>query len=530
MLELLKFYLLKKKYTIPVLALSCGLVLFIIGFSIYFNALYTRFQLDDERMILQEIPNVSTLTPAEFLATWRNRSVTAVTFALNYELFGVDTVSFHIVNVLIHCISAVFVFRLSYLVLGLAAKTDTTLEKQKFWLSFFAALLFLVHPLQTSAVTYISQRLASLVTLFYLASCIFFIEFRLSVAARASLPRLVLYGCCFFCSMVLAFLSKETSFTIPVLIIFIELLFFSTFPTTWSSLYGAIKKNRYQIMLYLSMVLFMIQYNWSRMLYYLNIEHHNLYGETIRSAEYWYTQQFVLLKYLQLVFFPVRQSLEHYIPVSYSFFDTRTLLSFLGLCLLLILAAVSFRKQKVVSFVIGWFFITVAVESSFLPLPDVSFEHRMYLPLAGVSLGVIWLLYTILQRKIFRTAIIIAVLCYWFSYLTIERNRAWFSPLTIWYDVLEKNPKSVRAHQNLAVYYTRNGANWLAEEELQAAIALYPTILYSRVKLVEHYILSDRYPEAVEQARIAVSLDPGSEQAQQLYEEVQAQAVAAQNK
>ena len=98
------------------------------------------------------------------------------------------------------------------------------------------------------------------------------------------------------------------------------------------------------------------------------------------------TQFRVIVNYLQLLAFPTGLNLDHDIRPSEQLFDAGTLLSLVFLLALLALAIYVFPKNRFISFGIFWFFLTLAVESSIIPISDLMFEHRTYLPSFGFFL------------------------------------------------------------------------------------------------------------------------------------------------
>ena len=108
--------------------------------------------------------------------------------------------------------------------------------------------------------------------------------------------------------------------------------------------------------------------------------------QTISRGHYLLTQFRVLTTYLRLLFVPLNQNLDYDYPISLTLFHIPTLLSFLLLLLILTAGVVLFRRYRLVSFCIFFFFLTLSVESSIIPIRDVIFEHRLYLPMAGYTL------------------------------------------------------------------------------------------------------------------------------------------------
>jgi len=149
------------------------LIIFIgLGIAIYSNAFHSEWHFDDLGYILHnsDIRNI-----ADIKAIWTAypnsaRFVPYYTFALNYHFHQYDVFGYHVVNVMIHLITALLVWWMATLILATPRLHATEVGQNQKGIAFFAALIFLVHPIQIQAVTYITQRFASLATLFYVLS------------------------------------------------------------------------------------------------------------------------------------------------------------------------------------------------------------------------------------------------------------------------------------------------------------------------------------------------------------------------
>lgn len=98
-----------------------------------------------------------------------------LTFAANYHVHGLDVTGYHIVNILIHSFTTIIVFNISKVILRTTPIATYVGEREIIWFPLVVALLFALNPIQTQAVTYIVQRLASLAALFFLLSTLAYI-------------------------------------------------------------------------------------------------------------------------------------------------------------------------------------------------------------------------------------------------------------------------------------------------------------------------------------------------------------------
>jgi tetratricopeptide (TPR) repeat protein len=183
----------------------------------------------------------------------------------------------------------------------------------------------------------------------------------------------------------------------------------------------------------------------------------------------------VIIKYIQLLLLPINLHLDYDYPISDTFFEIGTLLSFLVLLSLVVLAIFSFKKYRIISFGIFWFFLTLSIESSFIPITDVIFEHRTYLPSFGFFLILTSGIYLLLWNKYKYFAIFIFVIIIASdSYLTYERNNVWKDEFSLWNDNAEKTPNLPRALVNRGVAYGNLGQWDKAIADYSKAIGINP--------------------------------------------------------
>jgi hypothetical protein len=156
----------------------------------YSNTFRVPFQFDDKPVIVEN-PIIKDLryfaTPSEAKVftehfgyhTFRSRYIGYLTFALNYRLHGLDVRGYHILNLLIHISTAVLVYFLIILTFQTPFLRESQMRESCRYIALFASLLFACHPVQTEAVTYIWQRVASLAAMFYVLSIVMYIKARL---------------------------------------------------------------------------------------------------------------------------------------------------------------------------------------------------------------------------------------------------------------------------------------------------------------------------------------------------------------
>ncbi len=476
-------------------------IIILLGIIIYSNSFNCSFHFDD---LFRIVDNTSIRNLADVKAWWNfdpNRPIGIFTFALNYHFNQLDVRYWHLVNLVIHLINACLVWWLTFLIFSSPALKDNPIIRQKKVIAFFTALLFVSHPLATQSVTYIVQRLASMVTLFYLLSLALYVKARLS--NKGNIVKFLLFAGSLV-SAVLALLTKENAFTLPFAIVLFEIFFLQTKKLS-------LNFKDYRIILlmaaFLSLII-IIPLKFSLSIF-KPIPSGELNAYPITSFNYLFTQFSVIVKYIQLLFLPINQNLDYDFPISNNFFGIRTLLSFLLLLSLIILAMFLFKRYRIFSFGIFWFFLTLSIESSFIPITDVIFEHRTYLPSFGFFLILSSGIYVLLWNKYKYIAISILVIIIGSnSFLTYERNKVWKDDLTLWSDVVSKSPNKARSILNLGVAYVNLGQWDKAIAEYSRIIEIDPKYRDAYYNRGVAYVNLGQWDKAIPDYSRTIELDP----------------------
>jgi Flp pilus assembly protein TadD len=297
-----------------------------------------------------------------------------------------------------------------------------------------AALLFAAHPIQTQAVTYIVQRLTSLATLFYLATLWMYLTARLEDARHYWVV---------FLLMLAAMLTKEISITLPFAILLSELFFF---PPSAEDPLG--KKLVHWIPFAAFLLIIPLLYLTHPHLLVRTGGSMNILPSVAGNISRWdylLAQFRVERTYLRLLFFPVNQCVDYDYLYSSGWKDPDTWAAFSLLSSIFILSLASFKKNRLITFGVLWFFLTLSVESSLIPIPDLIFEHRLYLPMFGFVLFLTSLLWTLLRSAKWFTAISLTIVVV-FSGMAYARNEVWKSPISLWQDTVKKSPRKWRPY------------------------------------------------------------------------------------
>lgn len=445
-------------------------VLFAVCFAIYGRILHAPFQFDDLGILMRN-PNIESIP--HFFKNWQaleRKAVTFFTFALNYKFGGHDTFGYHVVNVLLHAVTSSILYGIILNLLRTPALARSAVAKEKESFALFAALIFLVHPLQTQSVTYIWQRSELLSGFFYLSAYALYLQGRI-------LKRYVYFAGAAAAAYIGLF-AKGTVVSLPVLILLTEFYFFaSPHGRKWI---GAASVS--------AAGLFIVSLFWPHP-FRVTLEKFGL-GFLVRNVEemkwdYMWTQFKVLMVYIKLSFFPVGQSVDYYFPIVRPYPDGKVALSFLALLAIAVAACRLSKRQPLASFGIAWFFVYLLPTSFLYLLVDLIFEHRVYVSMAGFGIFLAAILFKYVPQIKWRQVVsagIILGLCT----LTVLRNELWRSPVALMEDAIKKGPLNFRPYLNLGTYFYRQGNLERAVYYYEQALALkpYSAELYNNLGLV----------------------------------------------
>lgn len=476
-------------------------ILFAVGFLVYANTLHVPFYFDDIQNIrdnnsihLSEL-SFAQLSAAVENASNRNRPLTNLSFALNYYFHQQQLPGYHLVNIGVHLFAALCLYLLLATTFSLPA---TNIRGNPRLIAFLAALLWLVHPIQTQSVTYIVQRMTSLAGMLYLLSLFCYAQGRVRQQQQHR-------GRNWFSAAVvagfLAMTAKENAVTLPFFIFLYEFYFFRNLHRQW------LRKTLPWAAVALTIMI---------VAGYLFTDGHPLQAimdsfhfRDFSLSQRLLTESRVIFFYLSLLLYPhpSRLSLDHAFPLSHTLFQpVTTLPAIAGLLALLVLAILIAKRERLLSFAILWFLGNLFLESSFIGL-ELVFEHRLYLPSAFLLalVPVLAFRYTRLRPLLLTfTAIAIVLASYW----THQRNNTWQEPITFQRDIAAKAPNKSRPHYNLGLELGRAGRFAEAIPELRKALELEPRLLMAHSRLALAYSSINRDDLAIYHYNKVLALVP----------------------
>ncbi len=232
----------------------------------------------------------------------------------------------------------------------------------------------------------------------------------------------------------------------------------------------------------------------------------------LSSLAYARSQPGVLLYYLRLSVWPHPLCLNYGWPVAEM---TPAVVGFALVIAALLAGTVwGLRRKHWLGFAGAWFFLILAPTSSLIPIQDIYFEHRMYLPLAAVvavgvaGIGLLLRRLTGQQRAPALGRRVLAVIVLILSVATILRNHDYRSRVAIWRNVVAQRPNNLRARFNYGLALAEAERTPEAVEQLRHAVRLNPNHADARVNLGSALLQQDSVNEAIEQYRFALAIDP----------------------
>lgn len=463
------------------------------------NSFAGRFVFDDVKQIVEN-EHIRSLSPVWAPLRGSSRPLVQWSLALNFAVSGLEPWSYHLLNVLIHlaaaCVLAAFLRRI------LAKHCAARVANAANGLALLIALLWLIHPLQTESVTYVIQRGESLMGLFCLLMLYCFIR---SVESKCA-------GTWRAASTIFCILGLATK---PIMAIapFLVLIYDGTLVA--KSFRGAlVQRWRYYAALFGSLAMLPVilagkTSDWAPTA--------GFGSESISPLAYAATQPEVILRYLRLAFWPDALCLDYGWKPETNF--AYTLLSAAAITLLAMISVWQLRRKTPAGFAAACFFLTLAPTSSFIPIADLIYEHRMYLALAAVLSFAVVGAYLLLEIAAERsgpllrhkkaiqltTALIVTLLL---TGRTLLRNDDYASDAAIWASALEISPDSPRPHVNLGAVFAREQRWSEAAAHFERAIEIQPGYSDAHYNLGNAQIALGHLPAAILSYRRALTLMP----------------------
>ena len=482
----------------------------------YARVLHGEFVFDDARVVKG---NQALGDPAAVLGRFTDsllhggRPTTEVTFALTHAIGGPNPLAFHAGNLLLHLLVVVLVFVFTREVLRLAGRGPSP------GIALAVSGIFALHPVQTQAVSYVSQRSEVLASGFYLATLLLLLR----AARPGGWPGRVLAGASALATFTFGMGAKAIVATAPLswllLVTLVPPAGERRSPTSWRS----------RLLLLAPAVLVGILLVQGAVRAVVGRPDAGFSVPGLTPWTYFLTQLRVVATYVRLLAWPAGQNADWSVKVSSGAGDPAVLGAGAFLAAMLLGAVLLWRRSRrgtgpgaadgrAAAFGVAWFFLLLAPTSSFFPIADLLVEHRVYLASWGLFLAVVLGADRLLdrvapgRRALVATTVLGATFCL-LATATWRRNAVWEGELVFWRDAVEKSPGKARPRQGLGTALVRSGDVAGGVAEFSAGLARVPPEASAlRLALLHNLgnalIKLGRPAEAVEPLRRAVELDP----------------------
>ena len=445
------------------------ILIIIAGIAAYANSFNNEFVWDDE-WIVQINPQIRSFAflPKVFSTGLFHaygvgqgsfyRPMQVLSYMVDYKLWELRPLGYHLTNTVLHIACALLLFAIINTITG------------NLWPALIAALLFVVHPIHTQAITYISGRADPLSVCFMLASLLCFIK------NKKIAP---------FVFFVFALLTKEAAAILP----FFLALYVVSFK----------KKRLSSIIPFFAVV---VAYAVLRQTA-LNFSEGSFLAATPLALRL-LTACKNVFAYLGLLIAPVGLHMSRQAMFVDSVFNYKVILSLIGLALIGLWMFRMKRKSPIVFFFAGWFFLGIMPVSNIVPLNATLAEHWAYFPSMGV-----FALTGIGCMRLRRMALplLVGACVIFYGFLTIERNKDWKNPLSIYTATKKHVPGNFRLRNNLGRLYFHKGRLDEAIEEYEASLRIQPLYAQAHSNLGVAYAAKGRYDKAIEEYKRALELD-----------------------
>ncbi len=475
--------------------LALGAVLALAAAAAYTNTFRVPFLFDDEPAIQENasIRNAAdlgrVLSPPGGGNPVAGRPLVNLTFALNHAADGLEVRGYHAVNLLVHIGAGLLLF-------GIVRRTCAR-DGMPEWMrdralpaGFFTALFWLLHPLQTEAVTYLVQRTESLAGLLYLLALYGFIRGSDGSPGGRGWLGLAVAACW------LGMAAKETMATAPLVVWLYDRTFVAgSFRDTWArrGFYAGLAAS----WLLLAMLMLGTGGRGGTA----------VWDEQATAWRSLLTQARAIAGYLRLAFWPDALVFDYGdFPGDMAWDFSAVWPQFLLVAGLAVATIVALWRWPRIGFLGASFFLILAPSSSFIPIvTQLRAEHRMYLPLAAVIIGVV----LALGRLARRDALIVGVgLALALGVTTFARNGVYQSALGLWADTVLKHPGNARAHHNHGLELFRAGDGTGAILEYKRALALEPKYFDAHLNLAQILMKQGDSAEGLIHLNAAAALQP----------------------
>ncbi len=496
--------------------LAVFVIFLFLGLALYANSFGNALFWDDDDLITKNA-YVQSFNAKEFFAQneiaganqisnyWR--PLLLISFAIDYKIWGLAPIGFHFTNTVLHIFSAWLAFVFLSLFISSINKKKYFSDERIFLLSFLPSLVFLVHPLNTEAVTYVSGRGDPLSATFSLLALIFYVSFRNYKRRIYILASLLFF--------IFGLLVKEQVVFLPLLIVLTELFLNDEkgIKRRIMSLLGKVWSFAAVSIVYAVLRLTILDFN--NLLDGVDYSLSDSYNVDVWQRLFTFCS--VMLLNLKILFVPLGLHMAREISPVASFFSWSVIVFILFLAASLLASIKNWKRSPLVSFGVLWFLTILLPRTNIVAINRPMYEHWLYLPMLGFWLSLFSLVFLLFDKIVegrFKKIVFLIVgaclmlFVVFLSIATIVRNSDWRDPITFYEKNLGYTPNSYIQRNNLAMAYDESGQYQKAIEQYRQAIDIadiYPQVHYN---LANSLVSIGSYEEATKEYEAALKISP----------------------
>lgn len=468
---------------IPVASIT---MLIVLGIAIYANSLTGAFIWDDNSLIVDNSAikswsnladiftkgNISTYTGKTFHIY---RPIQMVSYMADYAAWELNPVGYHVTNIVLHISAAILLY---LLIMAISA--------DKF-ISFVTSACFLVHPIHTEAVTYISGRADPISAVFAVICILLYVRYAGARGVWHYLP--------IFLSYLLAILSRENILILPALLLAYNFSFR--------------KKIDWRLLAPLTAIGVMyivVRFTFLKhLLPSFSAAHKTTFFDRLPGFFAAVTE------YVRLLIWPQDLHMEYGDKV-FNFSYAPAIIG-IGIVALLVFNAFKARKTNgIMTFALLWFFIALLPMSNLYPVGAYMAEHWIYFASIGFFLAAAVFLRSLCYSRFIKIAVasIVVIMLGKYSYATIIQNNCWKDPVDFYERTLRFAPDSMRASNDLAIAYEKEGMHEKSVEIYDRMMQQYPGHPDVYVNLAAVQIIKGNIDDAIELCCKAITVEPNN--------------------
>lgn len=463
-------------------ALSVMLII-VLGFMVYANCLHNPFIWDDTLLItnndyIKDWSHIKKLFVENMGASAEEkysfyRPLQMLSYTLDYTFGKLRPERYHFTNILLHILAALSLFWLIQILF------------KDMYLALVTSLFFVIHPVHTEAIAYISGRSDPMALLFLLLTFILYVK-------QLNRPHPVLF-LIMALTYTAALLSREQSLILPVLLM----------------LYHYSFKKKFGLKPFILLVAFTIIYVLLRFSLLGHLISHVSFKSSVLDRLPGF---FVAISdYIRLLILPFDLHMEY----GWKLFSWTNPKAILGLFLLIAVIIYGLKQRnsrQIVFFSLFWFFLTLLPVSNIYPINAYMAEHWLYLPSIGFFLLLASGARLLYQNRRMRLLSVVcgSSLLVFYAYLTVRQNFLWQNPIAFYERTLRYTPKSAKTMNNLGNAYQDAGRYEEAILQYKKAIETDPDSKKSYFNLASAYKKNGQRDEAIALYKKSIEIDPAS--------------------